>query len=97
VALTGFLLNHRDHVIRGRIPASLRRELRIEDSEETLTMELTNRGFRFELTPPVPIEVIRGTVRGRPNRPLAGFYPLPEDLQEQARAEVEIDPAATAN
>lgn len=97
VRMTGFLLNHRDHIVHGRIPASLRRELHIEDSEETLTLELTTRGFRFELTPPVPIEVVRGNVRGRPNRRLAGFYPLPEELQEQARAEMETDPAAATN
>lgn len=96
VRMNGFLLNHRNHATRGRIPASLRRELHVEGSEETVTLELTTRGFLFELTPPVPVEVLRGNVRGQPTRPMAGFFPLPEALQAEARAELAADPA-TAN
>ncbi len=97
VRMSGFLLNHRRHVIRGQIPASLRRELHPEGTEETLVLEVTTRGFRFELDPPVPVEVQRGNVRGGTQRPLLGFYPLPEELQEQARAEAEAAPSPGAH
>jgi len=98
VRMMGFLLAHRSHHVRGQIPASLRRELHPEPREgETeapapVWLELTSRGFRFELDPPVPVEVLRGNVLGSPSRPLLGFYPLPEELQEQARAEAETAP-----
>lgn len=110
VRMMGFLLDHRSHTIHGRIPASMRRELHPEpppppaegeeiaeeiEEEEPLVLELTTRGFRFELTPPVPVEVLRGNVRGRPDRPVAGFFPLPEELQAQARAEAEVDPGTS--
>lgn len=93
VRMTSFLLNRRRHEVRGRIPASLRRELHPEGAEEPLTLEITNRGFLFELTPPVPVEVLRGNVRGRPTRAPAGFFPLPEELQEQAREQLSEDPS----
>jgi hypothetical protein len=93
VRMTGFLLRSRHHEVRGQIPASLRRELHPEEApDETVMLELTERGFLFELSPPVPVEVLRGHVRGRPTRALPGFFPLPEQLQEQARAELEADP-----
>lgn len=93
VRMTGFLLRSRHHEVRGQIPASLRRELHPEEApEETVVLELTQRGFLFELTPPVPVEVLRGNVRGQPTRALPGFFPLPEQLQEAARAELEADP-----
>ena len=98
VRLTSFLLNHRHHEVRGRIPAQLRRELQPETGEdgvvpEPLTLEIDNRGFLFELSPPVPVEVLRGRVRGAQSRPLTGFFPLPEELQEQAREAAAADPA----
>ncbi|MEQ9081967.1 MAG: hypothetical protein RLP09_49335 [Sandaracinaceae bacterium] len=96
VRMTSFLLNRRRHEVRGRIPASLRRELHPESPEpppEPLVLEITNRGFLFELTPPVPVEVLRGNVRGRPTRAPAGFFPLPEELQEQAREQLSDDPS----
>lgn len=94
VRLTSFLLRHRNHVVHGRIPADFRRELRPADSEEVLTLEITTRGYRFELTPPVPVEVLPGTVRGRPRRAPTGFFPLPEQLQAQALEQLAQDPSA---
>jgi len=97
VRMSGFLLNHRTHTVQGRIPASLRRELHPdpENAEEVVVLEISTRGFRFELDPPVPVNVSRGNVRGGEQRPLLGFYPLPEELQEQARAEAEAAPGPT--
>ncbi len=90
VRMGGFLLHHRPHTVQGRLPASLRRELRPEGPDgPTLVLELTNRGFLFELDPPVPVNVLPGNIRGTTTRPLAGFFPLPEELQAQARAEAE--------
>ncbi len=92
VRMGGFVLHHRPYTVQGRLPASLRRELHPEGSDETVVLELTNRGFLFELSPPIPVEVLPGRIRGNTTRPLAGFFPLPEELQEQARAEAAADP-----
>ncbi len=99
VRMTSFLLRHRDHVVRGRIPALFRRELQPEANAETgevpdpLTLEIDTRGYLFELTPPVPVEVLEGTIHGTPHRAPVGFFPLPEELQEQARQEIAADPS----
>lgn len=134
VRMMSFLLNHRNHVVRGRLPASLRRELqppvervqaapadaptegataesRIEGAatpgtsqtqaaaaaaeppREPLILEIDTRGYLFELTPPVPVEVLEGRVRGQPRRAPTAFFPLPEELQAQAREQIEQDPS----
>ncbi len=92
VRLTSFLLQHREHVVRGRIPANYRRSFAPEGTSEPLTLEIDTRGYHFELTPPVPVEVLRGNVRGQPQRAPTGFYPLPSELQEQARQQLVEDP-----
>lgn len=91
VRMMGFLLDHRHHHVRGRIAASLRRELHAEGVETPYVMELNNRGFLYELDPPVPVEVLRGNVRGQ-QRPSTGFFPLPEQLQAQAAEQLAADP-----
>ncbi|MFK7989929.1 MAG: hypothetical protein AB8I08_28170 [Sandaracinaceae bacterium] len=93
VRMNSFLLAHRNHTVRGAIPAQLRRELHPPESEEVLMLEIDQRGFLFQLDPPVPVEVLRGNVRGRPSRPMLGFFPLPEDLQAQAAEEAAADPS----
>ncbi|HEY8429526.1 MAG TPA: hypothetical protein VIL20_14170, partial [Sandaracinaceae bacterium] len=60
------------------------------------TLEIDTRGFLFELTPPVPVNVLEGRVRGRPTRAPVGFFPLPEQLQEQARQALAADPSTGA-
>ncbi len=100
VRMTSFLIRHRRHVVHGRIPALYRREIRPEAEEgveppEPVTLEIDTRGFRYELTPPVPVEVREGRIRGRPSRAPVGFFPLPEELQEAARAALAEDPSAT--
>lgn len=99
VRMTSFILAHRHHVVRGRIPALFRRQLQPEPAEEggtppePLTLEIDTRGYLFELTPPVPVEVLEGRVHGSPRRAPVGFFPLPEQLQAQARQELAADPA----
>lgn len=94
VRMTSFLLRHRNHRVQGRLAADWRRILHPEGSEEEILMEVDTRGFGYQLTPPVPLEVLEGNVRGRQNRPLAGFFPLPETVQEQARLELEAQNSA---
>lgn len=102
VRMTSFVLRHRRHVVRGRIPALFRRELQPEPDAESgelpprVTLEIDTRGFLFELTPPVPVNVLEGRVRGRPTRAPVGFFPLPEQLQEQARQALAADPSTGA-
>lgn len=95
VRMTSFLLEHRNHTVRGKIAADFRRNLQPEDGSEPLTLEIDTRGYLFELTPPVPVEVLRGNVRGNVQRAPTAFFPLPSQLQAAARAALEADPGGS--
>ena len=61
VRLADFLLRHREHIVRGEQPASYRRVVGYKG--ETFTANITSRGFLYEMTPPVPINVLAGNIR----------------------------------
>ncbi|MBC7173046.1 MAG: hypothetical protein H5U40_11485, partial [Polyangiaceae bacterium] len=78
VRLGDFLLRHRRHVRHGVIPAAWSRTVVVDGSAVRLSVR--SRGYRYELTPPVPVEVLEGRVVSRRKRvPLAPF-PLREHL-----------------
>ncbi len=91
VRLGDFLLQHRNHVRHGAIPAAWQRTVVVED--QTVNLAVRSRGYRYELTPPVPVEVLEGRIVSRRKRvPLAPF-PLRETLVEAARVAAVAAPA----
>ena len=56
-----FLLHHREHVVRGEQPTHYRRV--VTHNGEVFAADLTTRGFLYEMTPPVPINVLAGQIR----------------------------------
>lgn len=61
--LANFLLRHRSYAPRGPDPEILARRVRLRGRSWTIHRE--DRGYRYELTPPVPIEVLAGHVLTR--------------------------------
>jgi len=59
VRLSDYLLRHRDHVARGEQAESYKR---IVNHRGTFVAKIDTRGFLYELTPPVPIEVTKGNI-----------------------------------
>ncbi len=84
VRLSSFLLAHRRHAIEGALPASWQRTVTHEESSHTLRVR--SRGYRFELTPPVPVDVLEGRIRGPVRRAPAGFFRLPEEIAAEVAA-----------
>ena len=76
VRLGGFLLQHRHHLVRGPDRAGFRRQLAHQDSSALI--KLNSRGFRYELTPPVPVQVLRGKIRGRRQHAIRGMRFTPK-------------------
>jgi hypothetical protein len=72
VRLSGFLLRHRDHVVKGEQPLDYERTVAYKGVFE---VDVKNRGFLYELTPPVPVEVTPGTIKSRRKTPPAGTAP----------------------
>jgi hypothetical protein len=79
VRLADFLLKHRKHEVRGPITVGYTR--RFEWRERIKKLEFDSRGYRYELTPPVPVEVTRGRIMGQAMQPL-----YPQKLTERLRA-----------
>jgi hypothetical protein len=66
VQLASFLLQHRRHVLHGLVTRPFVHEFTWRGMK--LRHPIPNRGFRYELTPPVEVEVLQGTVRGKIRR-----------------------------
>jgi hypothetical protein len=60
--LAGFLVKHRAHVRDGLVPEDYVRRLEYKGQE--VALESQSKGYRFKLTPPVPVTVLDGDVRG---------------------------------
>jgi hypothetical protein len=59
VRLGAFLLAHRDHVVKGQKKEYYRRIVRFMG---TYPVSIDTRGFLYEMTPPVPVDVTRGRI-----------------------------------
>jgi hypothetical protein len=79
VRLAGFLLDHRTHVRRGSQAVDFGREFVVDGTD--YSFHINSRGYLYELTPPVPVEVLEGNVMGSLDRPIRGFRNVryPED------------------
>jgi hypothetical protein len=77
VRLADFLLRHRDHAVRGEQPEVYRRVVTHRD--ERFVAKITTRGFLYELTPPVHIDVLPGNIRSQRKVPPAASAPAGAD------------------
>jgi len=89
VRLMGFLVRHRAHIRRGSIPARYIRSLNV--GETPVELRILSRGYLYELTPPVPVNVLEGNVHGSARRAIEGFRPLPERARADALAAAAAD------
>ena len=60
--LTGFLIKHHANVREGLVPEDYVRHL--EYKGQQVDLESDTKGYRFKLTPPIPVSVLAGDVRG---------------------------------
>lgn len=74
VRLTGFVLAHRRHVRRGSLLVRHSRELRT--TMGPVTFRIRSRGYAYELTPPIEVEVLEGNVLGRRRTPDLRLHPI---------------------
>jgi hypothetical protein len=73
--LGGFLLAHRRHVDRGEVEAAYSHEFRAHG--RSFRLEIESRGHRYELTPPVAVNVLPGNVRGSAPDASSHAFPVP--------------------
>lgn len=75
VRLGSFVLRHREHTVDGPIEARYRRTFTYKGRR--ISIHLPSRGFGYSLDPPVPVEVLRGRVRGRTRQVPTAARPVP--------------------
>jgi hypothetical protein len=73
VRLGDFLLRHRDHAVRGEqlLPREDRYKRIVFHNDESFKAEVDTRGFLYELTPPVQVNVLKGSILSPRKRPPA--------------------------
>jgi len=60
--LTDFLIKHHENVRDGLVPEDYVRKLTYKGQEVALESE--SKGYRFKMTPPIPVNVLEGDVKG---------------------------------
>ncbi len=60
--LSGFLVRHHPNVRDGLVPEDYVRHLQYKGQD--IALQSDSKGYRFRLTPPVPVKVLEGDVRG---------------------------------
>jgi hypothetical protein len=73
--LFSFVLAHRRMRVAGSIPLGFRRIFYSQG--EVFEMRLPSRGFYYELDPPLPVNVLEGTIKGQLQKPIAGYVRKP--------------------
>jgi hypothetical protein len=68
LGLTSFLLRHHAYTVKGPLQETYVRTVR--HGRSRFPVRRTDRGFYYELTPAVPVEVLEGTVVGRRKAPV---------------------------
>jgi hypothetical protein len=72
--LSGFVLQHRPQVRKGKMGGGYQRTLEYKD--QTVEVEVRSRGYLYELDPPVPVRVLRGNVAGTAQKAMSTLIPI---------------------
>lgn len=75
VRLFSFVLMHRDFVREGQVPLGFGRAFEWEDKEYKISLK--TRGYRYKLAEPIPVEVLKGRIKGKRKTPIEGYVPKP--------------------
>jgi hypothetical protein len=75
VRLFSFVLGHRRAKVLGPMALGFRRTFYWEG--EVYDMRLPTRGFYFQLDPPLPIETLKGRIKGQLKHPITEYMPKP--------------------
>jgi hypothetical protein len=75
VRLFSFVLAHRRAKVLGPMALGFRRIFTWEG--EVYDMRLPTRGFYFQLEPPLPVETLKGKIKGTLKQPITSYLPKP--------------------
>jgi hypothetical protein len=78
IRLYSFILGHRHKKIAGDQPVNLTRQFLLND--KVYEMRIPSRGYAYYLDPPLPVNVLEGTIRGAQKKPIGGYVPKPNEV-----------------
>ncbi len=81
VRLFSFILRHRAFERKGQ--TRLGYAHRFEHRGEEFQINLHTRGYYYELTPPVPVNVLEGNIRGKKKEPYEHYVKKPTQLYQE--------------
>lgn len=94
VRLFSFVLRHRNFLRKGQ--TRLAYHHRFEHRGEEYQINLRTRGYYYELTPPIDVEVLEGNIKGELKEPIADYIKRPSQIyQEDLPQHQKKDPAAS--
>jgi hypothetical protein len=77
IRLYSFILGHRTKKVAGDQPLGFTRQFLA--GETVYEMRIPSRGFAYYLDPPLPVNVLEGTVRGPQKKAIIGYVPKPNE------------------
>jgi hypothetical protein len=77
VRLYSFILGHRNRTVAGDQPLGFSRQFL--SGETVYEMRIPSRGYAYYLDPPLPVEVLEGTIKGAQKKPIIGYIPKPNE------------------
>jgi hypothetical protein len=80
VRLFSFVLAHRDFERKGQ--SRLRYQHRYEHLGEEFQMDIRTRGYYYEMTPPVPVNVLEGNIKGETKEPVEEYVKKPTKVYQ---------------
>jgi hypothetical protein len=75
VRMYDFILAHRSTHVLGDSPMSFSRQFLAGD--DVHEMRMPSRGYTFELTPPISVDVLKGNIQGKVFEPITTYVPKP--------------------
>lgn len=75
IRMYSFILRHRPMKVEGDQPLGFSRQFLLKDN--VYEMRLPSRGFLYELDPPLPVNVLEGTIKGVNKKPITTYVPEP--------------------
>ncbi len=106
IRLFNFVLRHKKYNRIGQVHVGFSRKV-VTEEEEEISINLATKGYKYELTNPVPVTTREGNVRGEQRTPIEHHMPkpgveygedaqfLPEDYLKDGGAAAGDDPTET--
>ena len=95
IRLYSFILRHRPMRVEGDQGMGFARQFLLGD--DVYEIRLPSRGFQYELDPPLPVEVLEGTIKGKQKTPIQGYVPKPGIVYPGPPPALPNSPEARAN